>query len=63
MDIKIEITRKKIKNIILKVTSDGRVLISAPTRVPQSYLKEFIDVYKRQLFLFILSLYSTFSLL
>ena len=42
MDIKIEITRKKIKNIILKVTSDGRVLISAPTRVPQSYLKEFI---------------------
>ena len=42
MDIKVEITRKKIKNIILKVTSDGRVLISAPTRVPQSYLKEFI---------------------
>lgn len=42
MDIKVEITRKKIKNIILKVTSDERVLISAPTRVPQSYLKEFI---------------------
>lgn len=42
MDIKVEITRKKIKNIILKVTPDGRVLISAPTRVPQSYLKEFI---------------------
>lgn len=44
MDIKVEITRKKIKNIILKVTSDGRVLISAPTRVPQSYLKEFIKI-------------------
>lgn len=42
MDIKVEITRKKIKNIILKITSDGRVLISAPTRVPQSYLEEFI---------------------
>lgn len=42
MDIKVEITRKKIKNIILKITPDGRVLISAPTRVPQSYLEEFI---------------------
>ena len=42
MDIKVEITRKKIKNIILKITSDERVLISAPTRVPQSYLEEFI---------------------
>lgn len=42
MDIKVEITRKKIKNIILKVTSDGRVLISAPPRVPESYLKEFV---------------------
>ena len=42
MDIKVEITRKKIKNIILKVTPDGRVLISAPQRVPESYLKEFV---------------------
>jgi len=42
MDIKAEITRKKIKNIILKVTPDERVLISAPPRVPESYLKEFV---------------------
>lgn len=42
MDIKVEITRKKIKNIILKVTPDGRVLISAPLRVPEKYLKEFV---------------------
>lgn len=42
MDIKVEIIRKKIKNIILKVTLDGKVLISAPTKVPESYLKEFI---------------------
>ena len=43
MDIKVEITRKKIKNIILKVTPDGKVLLSAPTRVPESYLKDFIN--------------------
>ncbi len=30
MNIKVEITRKKIKNIILKVTPDGKVLLSAP---------------------------------
>lgn len=42
MDIKVEITRKKIKNIILKVTPDGRVLISAPLRVSEEYLKEFV---------------------
>ena len=42
MDIKVEITRKKIKNIILKVTPDGRILISAPLRVPEKYLKEFV---------------------
>ena len=42
MDIKVEITRKNIKNIILKVTPDGRILISAPLRVPEKYLKEFV---------------------
>ena len=43
MNIKVEITRKKIKNIILKVTPDGKVLLSAPMRVPESYLKDFIN--------------------
>lgn len=38
----IKITRKKIKNLILRVTADGEVSVSAPYRVPVPYIEEFV---------------------
>lgn len=36
------ITRKKIKNLILRVTRDGQVKISAPHRCPKKMIDEFL---------------------
>lgn len=41
MDIKI--TRKKIKNLILRVSDKGEILVSAPHRLPESYIKDFVS--------------------
>lgn len=41
-EINVQLTRKNIKNIILKITPDGRVLLSAPTKAPNEVLKEFL---------------------
>ena len=38
----IKITRKRIKNIILKVNDEGEVLISAPLKVPKEYIEKLI---------------------
>ena len=42
MNFKVTITRKKIKNIIIKINSNGEVLVSAPKRVPQKYIEQLI---------------------
>ena len=42
MDFKVTVTRKKIKNIIIKINSNGEVLVSAPKRVPQKYIEQLI---------------------
>lgn len=41
-NINIELTRKNIKNIILKITPDGKVLLSAPKKASEKILKEFL---------------------
>lgn len=41
-NIDIELTRKNIKNIILKITPDGKVLLSAPKNTSEKILKEFL---------------------
>ena len=38
----IKVTRKKIKNIIIRVNEKGEVLISAPFRTPNSYIENLI---------------------
>lgn len=40
--MEIKITRKKIKNIIIKVNERGEVLVSAPLRVPKYYIENLI---------------------
>lgn len=42
MDFKVTVTRKKIKNIIIKINLNGEVLVSAPKRVPQKYIEQLI---------------------
>lgn len=42
MNFKVTVTRKKIKNIIIKINSNGEVLVSAPKRVPQKYIEQLI---------------------
>ena len=42
MNFKVTVTRKKIKNIIIKINSNGEVVISAPKRVPQKYIEQLI---------------------
>jgi len=37
------ITRKKIKNLILRVTRDGQIKISAPERCPANVIDAFLD--------------------
>lgn len=40
--MKIKITRKKMKNITIRINSDGEVLVSAPIRVPNSYIESLL---------------------
>lgn len=41
--MEIKITRKKIKNIIIKVNEKGEVLVSAPYKVPNSYIENLLQ--------------------
>lgn len=40
--MEIKITRKRIKNIIIRVNSEGEVLISAPLKVPKHYIESIV---------------------
>lgn len=40
--MKIKITRKRMKNITIRINDNGEVLISAPQRVPNSYIENLI---------------------
>lgn len=40
--MKIIITRKKIKNLILKINDNSEILISAPYYVSEAYINNFI---------------------
>ena len=42
MEINVKITRKKMKNLILKITPDGEVLLSAPLRVSNEVIQNFL---------------------
>lgn len=42
MEINVKITRKKIKSLILKITPDGEVLLSAPIRVSNEVIQSFL---------------------
>lgn len=37
-----ELTRKKVKNLNLRITREGRIKVSAPMEVPLPYLDEFV---------------------
>lgn len=41
-EIKYELSRKKVKNINLRIKSDGRMLVSANSRVPEKRIEEFL---------------------
>ncbi|MBO5178131.1 MAG: M48 family metallopeptidase [Lachnospiraceae bacterium] len=43
MDISITITRKKIKNMYLRVHPDGTVTVSAPKRVSDKVIRDFVN--------------------
>lgn len=38
----VTITRKRVKNVNLRVSRDGDILVSAPKRVPLTFIREFI---------------------
>lgn len=40
--MKIKITRKKMKNITIRINNEGEILVSAPQRVPNSYIENLI---------------------
>lgn len=40
--MKIKITRKKMKNITIRINSDGEVLVSAPIKIPNSYIESLL---------------------
>lgn len=40
--MEIKITRKRIKNIIIRINEDGEVLISAPLKIPKSYIENLL---------------------
>lgn len=42
MTYNIIITKKKIKNLILKVKADGQILLSVPYATPKDYIESFI---------------------
>ncbi|BBB33583.1 conserved hypothetical protein [Thermotomaculum hydrothermale] len=41
--MKIEIIRKRIKNIYIRVDEDGTIKVSAPYKTPDSYIKQIIN--------------------
>jgi len=41
-ELDIHLSRKRVKNINLRVGRDGKVMVSAPTRVPLSYINDFV---------------------
>lgn len=41
-ELDIHLCRKRVKNINLRISRDGQVMVSAPRRVPLSYIDEFI---------------------
>ncbi|MEG0300183.1 M48 family metallopeptidase [Cetobacterium sp.] len=43
MKYNIIITRKSIKNLILKIKSNGQILLSVPKTTPQKYIESFIE--------------------
>ena len=42
MKYNVQITKKNIKNIILKVKSDGTVTLSVPKRTPNTFIESFL---------------------
>ena len=42
MKYDIKISKKNIKNIILKVKSDGTVTLSVPKRTPKAFIESFL---------------------
>ena len=40
---KFELSRKRVKNINMRLAKDGRIAVSAPRRVPLSVIKAFVD--------------------
>lgn len=43
LEIPIEVTRKRVKNLNLRVRSDGTVTLSIPLRTPHAYAQAFLD--------------------
>ncbi|EEA91065.1 M48 family metallopeptidase [Collinsella stercoris] len=43
LEIPIEVTRKRVKNLNLRVRSDGTVTLSIPLRTPSAYAQAFLD--------------------
>lgn len=43
LEIPVEVTRKRVKNLNLRVRSDGTVALSIPLRTPSAYAQEFLD--------------------
>lgn len=61
MEYKVIITRKNIKNIILKVKNTREVLLSVPKNLSEEYIKDFLDK-RRPWILKNLEKYSNFPL-
>lgn len=43
LEIPVEVTRKSVKNLNLRVRSDGTVTLSIPLRTPHAYAQAFLD--------------------
>lgn len=43
LEIPVEVTRKRVKNLNLRVRSDGTVTLSIPLRTPHAYAQAFLD--------------------
>ena len=41
--MRIEVTRKRIKNMYLRVTDDGRIVVSAPLRASDKEIRTFVE--------------------
>ena len=41
--MRIEVTRKRIKNMYLRVTDDGRIVVSAPLRASDREIRSFVE--------------------